>query len=156
MDGRINFTIMENCFCKKNLVSEVIIAEIIVLTSQGWLWLTSMNIRTGLKHRGMVIFRLQSSQTIYVFGAVPGREEGKRRSRGWERETFLYKKIVWVFICKCACARMWLCTRERGHEAWVEGWHCARWLSHLFLGGGRACHKVHRVNRKLHVLPEIK
>lgn len=32
--------------------------------------------------RGTVIFHLQNSQSIYVFGAVPGKEERKRRSRG--------------------------------------------------------------------------
>ncbi len=98
INGSLNFTIMECCFCKKILVSEVIRAEIIVLTS--WHWLTSMNISTGLKHRDMVVFRLQSSQTIYVFGTPPGREEGKRRSRGCERERDLplQKKSLSVYL----------------------------------------------------------
>ncbi len=86
INGSLNFTIMECCFCKKSLVPEVIRAEIIVLTSQGWLWLNRMNISTELKHRDTLIFRLQSSQTIYVSGTPPGREEEGEGEGGRERE----------------------------------------------------------------------
>lgn len=61
-----------------------------------------------------------------------------------------------MYVCLCQNVTEHQIDRERGHVVWVEGWHRAHWLSHLFLGGGRACRKVHRVNRKLHVIPDRK
>jgi len=54
-----------------------------------------MNIRTGLKHRVMVIFRLQSSlYYIRVWHKARQRGGEKEKQRVRERETFLYKKRV--------------------------------------------------------------
>jgi len=96
IDGRINFTIMENCFCN---LSEEIIAQIIVLTSLGWLWQTIMNIRTGLKHRVMVIFRLQSSlYYIRVWHKARQRGGEKEKQRVRERDLPLQKKSLSVYL----------------------------------------------------------